>query len=164
MRNSILSRPLRPPSRINDESSETQLQRDERLLRARRERAAIIDENMRKLHLADKADIETKLKLFEENKNCFEEHQQFSAEAEAAKRAYEEKLRVEVHDREQQELARAANSNERKKAEARSFMEENKRLAEEKHKRQLEEKTRDQSLDRENNAVQSIAFSQRRLR
>jgi hypothetical protein len=164
MRNSILSRPLRPPSRINDESSETQLQKDERLLRARRERAAMIDETMRHLHLNDKPDIEAKLKLFEENKHCFHEHQQLSAEAEAAKRDYEEKLRQEVAEREQQDLLRAMSSKERKRIEARTFMEENKRLADERHKRQLEEKIRDQSLDRENNAAQAIAFSQRRLR
>lgn len=164
MRNSILSRPLRPPSRINDESSETQQEKDERLLRARRDRAAAIDDFMKHMHLGDKPDVETKLRLFEENKSSFEEHQHFTEDARAAQREYDEKMSREVIHRDQEEQLKAASTNDRKKAAARAFMEENKRLAEEKQKRLNEEKLRDQLLDRENNSVQAAAFSQRRLR
>lgn len=164
MRHSILSRPLRPPSRINDETVETEFEKSERLLRGRRDRANATEETMRALHLGDKADPQAKMRLFEENKHCFEEHQHHSAEAHAAERDYEENLRREILEREERELQYAASSKERKRQEARAFMDENKRLAEEKHKRLLEEKLRDQSLDRENIAIQDATFSHRRLR
>jgi hypothetical protein len=164
MRHSILSRALRPPSRINDETIETEFEKNERLLRARRDRAIATEENMRSLHLGNKPDPEAKLKLFVENKNCFEEQQHHISETQASERFYEEKLRQTILEREQSEIQRALAEKERKRLEARVIMDENKRLAEEKHKRQTVEREKDQLLDRENNAVQAAAFSQRRLR
>lgn len=165
MRGSILSRPLRPPSRINDESIDAEFQKSVQREEARRLKYSVLDESMKKMHIAaDKPDIETKLRLFAENKQVYQEHQHHVLQSEHAARQEEERLAQKLLEHEQEEVRKYTSEKQRKQEEAKRIMDENRRLAELRKQSHAETKEREHALERQNLSVLEAAYSQRRMR
>lgn len=163
MRGSILSRPLRPPSRANDESGDSQFAKDQRLLEGRRARIIEHEESLRRLRLENPSPA-LKNEILEENKAALELHRQVTQQQEEAKRRYEQSAEAEAQRMNEAANEAAANAKREKLLAAQKMMEENRLAAEAKKRAAAEEAARTHALERQNAQFMNEAYRRRSLR
>ena len=157
---SILTRPVKAPGRVNEESVDAQFEKEQALLNAKRQRLASSEESLRRGH-ADKRSAEEKLQLLNESKAIYDEHKTIHDENERRRAELEALALRERLAREQAEVDGQVRLKQQQQQEAREVMEANKRLADERRERERQDKLRAHLQDRVNLAIQQEALEKR---
>ena len=163
MRGSILTRPLKASSRINDETVDDQFRREQAMLELKRQKYIDREENLRS-HIQGSRSIAEKLALLEVNRETFENHVSVAREHTSAERRREAAALEELHRREAEAASREHQKKISKMIEAKKIMEENLALNELRKKMAKEQLEHERELERANIQIQLSRFQNRTFR